>query len=189
MIYRKPKSKMAGPREFVGAQPRNRNILDVIRKDGYLGVMFNNDDLLDAVIWSSNYIDAYERHCNALGERVVIPMSELGDFRKKDLIDAYLILIIYYHRRSDFMQVEALKTGFMTVAKFQELPEEDVKIMKHWDAYMEEVKKRMEQDDFSAPEMDMAGTGNKYEHYKTVVQQEQERFKEELRKEKGLRVD
>ncbi|MDL2263044.1 hypothetical protein LJC31_00165 [Synergistaceae bacterium OttesenSCG-928-I11] len=189
MLYRKPRNKEE-PLEFVGVQPRNRHIDEMVRKVGYIGVMFNNDDFFDAVIWASNLVDEYEKHFDTLGDRVAIPFDELGDFKKAELIDAYLLLIVYYYRKGNFRVLESLKSRFMTVAKFQNLPKEHVSVMRNWDDYMADVKKKMEQDDYSAPDIgDLGGTEDLFEYYKGVVEKEQQAFKDEMRKEKGLRVD
>ena len=189
MFYKKGKSKEE-QLEFVGVQPRNKHIDDMVRKVGYIGVMFNNDDFFDAVIWATNLVDEYEKLYATFGDRVVIPLDELGSLKKSELVDAYLLLIVYYHRKGNFRILESLKSRFMTVAKFQNVPKEHVPVMRSWDDYMADVKRKMEQDDYSAPDIgDLGGTEELFEYYKGVVEKEQQAFKEEMRKESGLRVD
>jgi hypothetical protein len=162
----------------------------MVKKVGYIGVMFNSEDFFDAVVWATNLADKYEKHYAELGDRVAIPIEELGDFRKSELIDAYYLLIIYYHRKSNFRILESLKSHLMTVAKFQNIHREHVLVMRNWDNYMADVKRKMEQDDYSAPDIgDLGGTEGVFEYYKSLVERDQQTFKDELRKESGLRVD
>jgi hypothetical protein len=189
VLYKKPKSNVE-PLEFVGVQPRNKHIDDVIRKVGYMSVTFNNNDFFDAVIWATNLTDKYEKHYAELGNRVVIPLEELGDFKKSELIDAYHLLLLYYHKKSNFNVLELLKSHLMTVAKFQNIAKEHVKVMRNWDDYMADVKSKMERDDYSAPDIgDLGGTEEVFEHYKDMIEREQLAFKDKMRKEIGLRID
>jgi hypothetical protein len=176
--------------EFVGAQQKNKHIDETVRKVGYLGVMFNNDEFFDAVVWASNLVDSYEKYYTEFGNRVAIPIEELVGFKKTDLIDAYLLLIVYYYRKGDFRVLESLKTGLLTVARFQNISSEHVQVMRNWDDYMANVKRKMEQDDYSAPDIgDLGGTKGVFDYYKGMVEKEQQTFKNEMRKESGLRVD
>jgi hypothetical protein len=178
------------PLEFVGVQPRNRHIDEMVRKVGYIGVMFNNDDFFDAVVWATNLVDKYEKHYAELGCRVAIPIEELGDFKKSELINAYHLLIVYYHKKGSFRVLESLKSHLMTVAKFQNMPGDHAKVMRNWDDYMADVKRKMEQDDYSAPDIgDLGGTEGVFEYYNSIIESEQQAFKDEMRKKNGLRVD
>ena len=183
-----PKNKQE-EMEFVGVLPRNRTIVDQIRRMGYLSVMFNKDDFMDAVIWASNLVNDYERFASSQKDRVVIPIEELP-YEKPDLVSAFILLIIYYHRKGNLIVAEELKKSFWTVAKFQNIPIEDVPVMAGWDEFMSEAKRRMDRDDFSTPEIGkLEGTEKKFEHYKALIAKEKEAFQEELRKEKGLKAD
>ena len=178
----RPKSKQ-DDMEFAGVLPRNRAVVDLIRREGYIGVMFNKDDFMDAVIWSSNLVNDYERFLGAQGDRVVIPLEELP-YEKPDLINAFILLIIYYHRKGNLIVAEELKKLFSTVAKFQKILPDDIPVMAGWDAYMSEAKRRMDHDDFSTPEIgNLEGTEKKYEHYKAMVAEERGSFKEKLQRE------
>ena len=184
----RPKSKQE-EMEFVGVMPRNKTIVDQIRRQGYIGVMFNKDDFMDAVIWASNLVNDYERFTASVKDRVVIPIEELP-YEKPDLVNAFILLIIYYHRKGNLVVAEELKKHFWTVAKFQDIPHENVSVMAGWDEYMSEAKRRMDRDDFSTPEIGkLEGTEKIFEHYKALIAKEKESFQEELRKEKGLKAD
>jgi hypothetical protein len=171
-----------GDREFAGAQPKNKFIVDKIRKDGYLGVMFNKNDFLDAVMWASNIIYSYRDFYAQHKDRMVIPISDLP-FWKQDLVNAHMIMINYYNVRSNTEQLDFMKSNLKTLAKFQEVAPEDVETMKHWDEYL--LASNQELDVVSLGHFDkgnLRGKGEKYERYSKLVSKEIENYEKELAK-------
>ena len=63
-------------REFVVASPKNKSIASRVRDHGYVGVMFNKNEFMDAVVWAANvvyeYKDFFASHKDG---RIVIPID------------------------------------------------------------------------------------------------------------------
>jgi hypothetical protein len=169
-------------REFVGAMPKNKFIVDKIRKEGCMGVMFNKSDFLDAVMWSANTIYSYKDFYSAHKDRMVIPIDDLP-FWKQDLVNAHMIMINYYNVRENREQLEIMKRSLMTVAKFQKVLNEDIETMKNWDEYLLASNHELDVTVFGRYDMGkLRGKGDRYEHYSKLVSKEIEAFNEELRK-------
>ena len=169
-------------REFQGAQPRNKAISDRIRKDGYLGMMFNKEDFLDAVIWAANIVYDYRDFFAKFKDRVVIPMTELP-FWKEDLVNAHFLLIIYYKMKQNLVFSEEFKVSLMTVAKFQIVADADIKVMERWDAHFEKTKLEERFGDIASGDIgDLIGTEKIFKHYSDMVTKEAEKYQNEIAK-------
>lgn len=174
--------------ELAGRRPvRASHIEDTMKSVGYLGLMINTDEFYQAAIWSSNMIERYESRLKEIGEhRVAVPIEELGGFNKTLLANAYLLLIVYYHRKGNAQLVELLQKRLMGIAKFQEMPEGHRPIMAAWDEYVATMRRNMKLGDYSAPDMsEIEGTRHIYDHYKTLIEKERSRYRDELSKESG----
>jgi hypothetical protein len=162
--------------------PRNRFIVDKIRKDGHLGVMFNKDDFLDAVMWAANLIYTYRDFYASHKDRMVIPVDILP-FWKEDLVNAHMIMINYYSVKGNQEQLDLMKRNLKTLAKFQKVKEEDIETMKHWDEYL--LASSQELDVASLGRHDMGalrGKGDMYEYYSKLVSKETEKYESDLKK-------
>jgi hypothetical protein len=169
-------------REFAGSMPKNKFIVDKIRKDGCIGVMLNKSDFLDAVMWSANTIYSYKDFYSAHKDRMVIPIDDLP-FWKQDLVNAHMIMINYYNVKGNTEQLESMRRSLMTVAKFQKVLAEDVSVMKHWDEYLLASNHELDVTALGRYDMgELRGKGDKYEHYSKLVAAEIEKYKEELKK-------
>ena len=177
-------AKQGEKMEFIGAQPKNISIIHRIRDHGYIDVMFNHDDLIDAVIWATNIVYGYENFFNSNNlERVVIPVEELP-FLKLDVENAHMIMLIYYSMRQNFVLAEKIKQSLYTVARFQRIAKEDVELMKRIGERMAEAAKRHE-GDFNFNDMtELTGAEKKYNIYANKVTQQIEKYREECVKEK-----
>lgn len=177
----KPKSRRP-EREFAGVQPKNREIVDLIRREGYIGVMFNKDNFMDAAVWAANMVYEYRDFYAPLEDRIVIPISMLQVW-KSDLVNAHLLMVIYYNIKQNFVNVEEFKESLYTLAKFQEIAPDEVNTMDKWADYMTEAKEKMDLGDFSASDIgSLQGTEWIYECYKKKVADEVEKYKAELLK-------
>ncbi|MDR1482670.1 MAG: hypothetical protein LBI74_08605 [Synergistaceae bacterium] len=171
-------------REFVGVMPKNKFIMDKVRKEGWFGVMFNKSDFLDAVMWAANTIYSYKDFYSPHKERMVIPIDDLP-FWKQDLINAHMIMINYYKVKGNTEQLDMIKRSLMTVAKFQKVLEDDIETMKDWDEYLIDSNHTMDMSVFGRHDMGkLRGKGGKYEHYSKMVSSEIEKYNEELSKSK-----
>ena len=167
-------------REFAGVRPRNQSIVDRVRKEGHVGVMFNKDDFMDAVVWAANIVYDYKDFFASHRERIVIPKNDLP-FWKPDLINAHILMIVYYQMKQNYVLVEELKQSLKTVAKFQDIDPDDIELMRKWDDYMSIIREQMEKDDFGDYDIgDLQGTEKKYEHYSQIVAKEVEELKEKV---------
>lgn len=174
---------------LAGMPQKNKLIVETIRSAGYIAVMLNEEDFYNAVIWATNAVDRFEMdYRQKLNDKIVIPISELKGIDKPMLVNAYLLLIIYYHRRGNVDLVSSLKLRFLNnVAKFQYLPPDHVVIMANWDTYMADVKRRLGVGDHSAPDMtNVAGTRDIFDYYQGVIKKEKEQYRREMSKEAGL---
>jgi len=179
-----PKPKQSEKMEFVGKQPRNISIVNRIRDHGYVGVMFNNDDFMDAVVWASNVVYEYENFFNSGNSaQIVIPIDELP-FLKVDLENAHLILLIYYKMKQNFVLGEKIKQSLYTVARFQKIANEDAELMKKISERAVEAARHFEQDfDFKdIPEL--ASAEKKISQYSSRVTDQIEKYREECVKAK-----
>lgn len=176
--------------DFVGVPQKNRHIVETIRNVGYIGVMLNEEDFFNAVVWATNTVDRFETHFKTLGDRVAIPIRELDIFEKPLLVSAYFVLIIYYFRRGNRDIVASLKQRINYVSMFQYMPPEHIQIMRNWDDYMADVKRRLHVGDFSAPDMtSVTGTRDIYDFYMKAISKERAGYIREMRKENGLIED
>jgi hypothetical protein len=169
--------------EFVGAQPKNLSVVSRIRDHGYLGVMFNKEDFMDAVVWAANVVYEYNDFFNSHhSERIVTPQSELP-FLKQDVVNAFFIMLLYYNMKQNFILVEQLKQGLYTVARYQKIADEDIDLMKSVD---ERIAKEKDDDDgfnFNN-ETELHGAEKRYSQYASLVTAEIEKFREECAKAK-----
>ena len=169
-------------REFAGVQPKNREIIDMIRRDGYIGVMFNKEYFMDAIVWAANMVYEYKDFYAPLEDRIAIPLSRLQVW-KSDLINAHMLLIIYYNLKENFINVEEFRESLYTLAKFQEIAAEDANIVERWADYIVDAKEKMDMGDFSASDIgSLQGTEPIYERYKNMVADEVEQYKAEVEK-------
>jgi hypothetical protein len=170
--------------EFIGARPKNQSIVSRVRDHGYLSVMFNKEDFMDAVVWAANVVYEYNDFFGLnKSKRIVIPQSELP-FLKQDVVNAFFIMLLYYNMKQNFVLVEQLKQGLYTVARYQKIADEDVELMKLVD---ERIAKAGEGDDdgFNFNEgAELRGAEKRYSRYSGLVTAEIEKFREECAKAK-----
>jgi hypothetical protein len=167
-------------REFSGVMPKNQSILSRVRDHGYVGVMLNKEDFMDAVVWAANMVYEYKDFFAAMKRRIVIPLSELP-YWKQDIINAHFIMLNYYNMKKNFVLLEEFKLSLYTIARFQEIAEEDIDVMKRWDSHIAELQQRDSSNDFNIPEdtddPTLRGTEKKYEDYSRLVTNEIESFR------------
>jgi hypothetical protein len=176
----RPKNDERG--EFVGAQPKNKGIVDRIRAEGYMGVMFNKDDFMDAVIWAANIVVSYREFLKDHRERSVIPIKDLP-FLKEDLENAHFLMIIYYKMKDNLVLLEEQKLSLYSVAKFQDVLASDIDIMKKWDENMRLAQQKTDSGDLGGYDMSqLHGTEEKYKRYSTMVSNAMKKYKEKLSK-------
>jgi hypothetical protein len=176
----RPKPKRE-EREFAGAQPKNRRIIDKIRSEGYLGLMFNKSDFMDGVVWAANVVYDYKDFFKPHNERSVIPLEELP-FLKEDLINSHFLMIIYYKMRDNLVQLEEQKISLLSVAKFQHVSKSDADIIKMWDKNMQLAQQKTDSGDLSGYDMsDLQGTEDKYKFYTKLVSDEVKKYQEEIK--------
>ncbi|MDR1943727.1 MAG: hypothetical protein LBQ19_02800 [Synergistaceae bacterium] len=176
----RPKKKREEKREFAGIEPKNKWIVDRIRKEGYLGMMFNKDDFMDAVVWAANIVYDYMDFFRAHRDRSVIPIGELP-FLKDDLKNAHLLMIVYYKVKDNLVQFEEMKLSLFTMAKFQSVDTGDVEIIKKWDENMMLAQQKTDSGDLSGYDMaSLHGTEEKYRRYAVMVSDEMKKYQEEI---------
>ena len=179
-----PNNKQSEKMEFTGRQPKNMSIVYRIRDHGYMDVMFNNDDFIDAVVWATNVVYEYDDHFNSNKfERVVIPLEELP-FLKLDIENAHMLLLIYYNMRQNFVLVEKIKQSLYTVARFQKIADEDAPLMKKIGERMAEAAKNHERDFKFDDKPELTGAEKKYNSYAHMVTEQIEKYREECAKAK-----
>jgi hypothetical protein len=144
--------------------------------------MFNKDDFLDAVMWAANLIYAYRDFYAPHKDRIVIPLANLP-FWKQDLKNAHMIMINYYKVKDNSEQQELIKRSLYTLAKFQEIAEEDTETMKAWDEYAMTSNQKLDAEVFGRYDMGaLRGKGDKYERYTKMVSKETTKLDVELAK-------
>jgi hypothetical protein len=170
--------------EFIGARPKNQSIVSRVRDHGYMSVMFNNDDFIDAVVWATNVVYEYNGFFSAgQSDRVVIPMEELP-FLKLDVENSHFLLLIYYNMRKNYVLVEQMKQSLYTLARFQKIDPADIEMMKRVDKRMAEAAKTGEYGFNFNSEPELEGGEKKYHCYSRLVTDQIEKYREECAKAK-----
>jgi hypothetical protein len=171
--------------EFVGARPKNQSVVSRIRDHGYVGVMFNKEDFMDAVVWSANVVFEYKDFFNShKSERIVIPLKELP-FIKQDVINAHFIMLLYYNMKMNFVLVEQLKQGLYTVARYQKIADADIELMKRVDERVAKAQANDREEGFNfILEPELRGAEKQYKYYSSLVTREIEKFRDECSKAK-----
>jgi hypothetical protein len=178
----RPKREEREEREFAGIMPKNKRIVDKIRSEGYIGLMFNKSDFMDGVVWAANVVYDYKDFLRPHKDRSVIPNSELPFF-KEDLINAHYLMIIYYKMKDNLVQLEEQKFSLLTLAKFQNVAAEDKDIIKKWDQNMMLAQQKTDSGDLSGYDMSVLhGTEDKYKRYTKLVADEMKKYQEEIKK-------
>jgi hypothetical protein len=169
--------------EFVGEKPKNKSIVTQIRNHGYMGVMFNNDDFLDAVVWATNVVFEYRNFFKSRGPKLVVTSLDDLPFIKLDVINAHFLLIHYYNMKGYFVPVEQFKQSLYSVARFQKIAAEDAEMIKRLGKRLSPNTKNENYFNFSAKH-ELCGTEKKYNQYAAMVTAEIEKFREECVKSK-----
>lgn len=168
--------------EFRGIRIENTSILHKVRKEGYLGVMFNKSDFMDAVVWAANLAYEYRDYFRAHADKVVVPEKELP-FLKEDLFNAHCILIIYYKMKKNMILAEEFKMSLLTVPRFQEIKAEDTGVMVQWNEFLRMAREKEDCGDLSGYDIgNLKGTEQVYERYSRMVTEEVERYQEIIAK-------
>ncbi|MDR1471254.1 MAG: hypothetical protein LBS75_01910 [Synergistaceae bacterium] len=170
-------------REFCGEMPKNKSIVSRIRDNGYYGVLLNKDDFMDAVVWSANLVYEYRDFFLNHKRRIVIPLAELP-FWKKDLVNAHFIMLIYYNMKSNFVLVEEFKLSLYTVARFQDVAEEDIRTLEQCDkrSFQSEMDRGSRDIAPEPGELELGESNKTCERYSRLVTQEIERYRSEFLK-------
>ena len=170
------RKKISEQMEFIGGQPKNLSIVRCIRDHGYLGVMFNKEDFMDAVVWSANVLHEYGIFFNLNRQaQIVIPIEELP-IDKNDLENAHMIMLVYYNMKENFVLVEKIKQSLYTVARFQKIEDDDAALMKQIGERMNERAKRSELD-FNFDDMSgLPGAEKKINYYSSRVTKHIEKY-------------
>jgi hypothetical protein len=126
MMYRGKRENLE--LEFIGASPRNSAIASSVRANGYMAMMMNSRDMMDAVVWASNLVHSYTGFFSSgiLKTKVVLPLGELP-FSKDDVVNAHFVLLSYYGMKKNFALIEPLKQSLYTVARFQEMGKDNAR--------------------------------------------------------------
>jgi hypothetical protein len=168
--------------EFVGSHPRNSSVVSRIRDHGYVSVMFNKDDFMDAVVWAANIVYEYGAFFGSHSlDRIVIPQDELPII-KSDAENAHFIMLIYYNMKKNFVLLEQIKQSLYTLARYQRMDEKDAELMKKVDEKM--ARAAREDDDgfnFNA-EPDLRGAEKRYKYYASLVTAQIEKYRTECAK-------
>ncbi|MDR1966880.1 MAG: hypothetical protein LBQ36_09230 [Synergistaceae bacterium] len=172
-------------REFVGARPKNQSIVSRVRDHGFMAVMMNKEDFMDAVVWAANVVYEYKDFFGAkCSNRIVISLSELP-FLKLDVVNAHFIMLFYYNMKQNFVLIEQLKQSLYTAARFQKIAEKDVELMKQVDERMTRFRDPLSEDGFNFPtDRELQGAEKQYDFYSHLVTEEIEKFREECAKSK-----
>jgi hypothetical protein len=177
---RPKKKREETTREFAGIEPKNKRIVDRIRKESYFGMMFNKDDFMDAVVWAANVVYDYMDFFRAHRDRSIIPIGELP-FLKDDLKNAHLLMIVYYKVKDNLVQFEEMKLSLFSMAKFQNIDFGDIDIIKKWDENMRLAQKKTDSGDLSGYDMTpLHGTEERYRRYAVMVSEEMKKYQEEI---------
>jgi len=181
-----PRRKQSEKMEFIGGQPKNLSIVRCIRDHGYIGVMFNQEDFMDAVVWSANAVYEYGSFFESYKlEQIVIPIEEFP-FEKQDLENAHMIMIVYYNMKENFVLVEKIKQSLYTMARFQKIEDNDIELMKKISERMTEAKRRSEHD-FNFHDMQgLPGAEKKINYYSSRVTEQIEKYMEQCIKATGI---
>jgi len=170
--------------EFVGARPKNQSIVSRIRDHGYLGVMFNKEDFMDAVVWAANVVYEYNDFFSShKSERIVISQDELP-FLKLDAENAHFIMLLYYNMKQNFVLVEQIKQSLYTVARYQRIADEDLELIKRIDERQARERKNGADDFNFNTEPELQGAEKKYNYYSGLVTAQIEKYREECAKAK-----
>ena len=173
------KPKQSEKMEFIGGQPKNLSVVRCIRDHGYMGVMFNKEDFIDAVIWSANVVYEYGGFVDPSKlKQIVIPIEELP-FDKQDLENAHMIMLVYYNMKENFIQVEKIKQSLYTVARFQKIADDDTELMKKIGERLAEAKKRDDHDFNFDIMQEIAGAEKKINFYSSRVTSQIEKYMEQ----------
>jgi hypothetical protein len=169
-------------REFIGASPKNKSIASRIRDHGYMGVMFNKNEFMDAVVWAANVVYEYKDFFSAYRDgRIVIPIDELP-FIKYDVVQAHFIMLIYYNMRQNYVLLEQFKQSLYTVARFQKIADDDVPMIKKVNERLA-VTLPADDNDFSFDSDFRKNCSEKeYNYYSGLVTAEIEKYREECLK-------
>jgi hypothetical protein len=169
-------------REFVGASPKNKSIASRVREHGYVGVMFNKNEFMDAVVWAANVVYEYKDFFSAHKDgRIVIPIDELP-FIKYDVAQAHFIMLIYYNMKQNYVLLEQFKQSLYTVARFQKIADGDIDMIKKVNERLSKILPNAE-DDFSSDENPHLRYAEKeYKYYSRLVTEEIEKYREECLK-------
>jgi hypothetical protein len=169
--------------EFVGESPKNQSIVSRVRSHGYMGVMFNKEDFLDAVVWAANVVFEYRDFFHSRRTELIVTSVDELPFIKHDVINAHFILIHYYNMKKNFILVEQFKQSLYSVARFQKIAPEDAELMKKVDERLS--KKNKDENDFNFnAEPELRGAEKKYNQYSAMVTAEIEKFRDECVKSK-----
>ncbi|MDR1138013.1 MAG: hypothetical protein LBK91_06795 [Synergistaceae bacterium] len=169
-------------REFVGASPKNKSIASRIRDHGYLGVMFNKDEFMDAVVWAANVVYEYKDFFSSNRDgRIVISIDELP-FIKFDVTQAHFIMLIYYSMKQNYVLLEQFKQSLYTVARFQKIADADIEMIKKVNERLSKTLPANE-DDFSfSANQQLKFAEKEYNYYSGLVTEEIEKYRDECLK-------
>ena len=174
--------KKIGQDEFRGIRIENTSIVHKVRKEGYLGVMFNKSDFMDAVVWAANLVYEYRDYFKSHMREVVVSEEDLP-FLKEDLENAHCILISYYKMKKNLVLAEEFKMSLLTVARFQKVKTEDVGIMAEWNEFLQMVQEKEESGDFAGYDIgNLKGSEQTYERYARMVADEVDRYRDVIAK-------
>jgi hypothetical protein len=169
-------------REFVGASPKNKSIASTVRDHGYIGVMFNKNEFMDAVVWAANvvyeYKDFFASHKDG---RVVIPIDELP-FIKYDVTQAHFIMLIYYNMKQNYILLEQFKQSLYTVARFQKVADGDLNTIKKVNERLSKTLPENENDFALGANSQLQYAEKEYQYYSRLVTEEIEKYREECLK-------
>ncbi|MDR3279248.1 MAG: hypothetical protein LBT23_01940 [Synergistaceae bacterium] len=171
--------------EFVGARPKNQSIVSRIRDHGYIGVMLNKEDFLDAVVWAANVVYEYKDFFNSRhrSSRILLSVDELP-FLKQDVVSAHFIMIFYYNMKQNYVLIEQFKQSLYTVARFQKIAPEDSELMKKVDERLAKLSAQEENEFNFNTEPELKGAEKQYNYYSALVTKEIERHRDECLKAK-----
>ncbi|GHV32627.1 hypothetical protein FACS1894167_15630 [Synergistales bacterium] len=169
-------------REFFGSSPRNSDIADKIRSDGYVGVMFDQKEFIDAVIWAANVVYEYMDFFRDFSNRAVASVKELP-YLREDLLNAHQIMIIYYKMKKDLVFSEEFKLSLYTIAIFQDMEQGHASVVKAVEDRMTEngdtpSALSLSSIGVDAPKIDGADAKKLYDHYVALAHSDSKKYKE-----------
>jgi hypothetical protein len=169
-------------REFVGASPKNKSIASRVRDHGYVGVMFNKNEFMDAVVWAANVVYEYKDFFAAHKDgRIVIPIDDLP-FIKYDVAQAHFIMLVYYNMKQNYVLLEQFKQSLYTVARFQNIADGDIEMIKKVNERLAQTLPADERDFSFDAGSQLNQAERKYNHYSGLVTEEIEKYQEECHK-------